>query len=231
MHTPFFPGLRPILAPMGSRPQNTARTFRQATLSQIEQTLAPALPAQLLHPPGAGDHSRQRVFPLPRTFWCWIWQSFQAKTSRREVVRQVQAMLALLPHAAIDPSTSAYCQARGKLPLSLLQRAFAASGRSAEKLAPAGRLLQARRVKIVDGSSVRLHNTARNRESFPASPNQFGGPGFPLRRIVGLFSLASGALLAHLTSSLKTAEVRLLMRLEEHFQSSDILVADRAYGH
>jgi len=220
-----------MLAPMGSRPQNTARAFRQATLSQIEQTLAPALPAQLLDPPVAGDHSRQRVFPLPRTFWCWIWQVFQANTSCREVVRQVQAMLALLPHAAIDESTSAYCQARGKLPLPLLQKAFAASGRSAEKLAPAGRLLQARPVKIVDGSSVRLHDTAKNRESCPAASNQFGGPGFPLMRIVGLFSLASGALLAHLTSSLNTAEVRLLMRLEEHFQSGDILVADRAYGH
>jgi len=196
MHTPFFPGLRPMLAPMGSRPQNTARAFRQATLSQIEQTLAPALPAQLLDPPVAGDHSRQRVFPLPRTFWCWIWQVFQANTSCREVVRQVQAMLALLPHAAIDESTSAYCQARGKLPLPLLQKAFAASGRSAEKLAPAGRLLQARPVKIVDGSSVRLHDTAKNRESCPAASNQFGGPGFPLMRILGLFSLASGALLA-----------------------------------
>jgi hypothetical protein len=220
-----------MLAPTGSRPQNTARAFRQATLSQIEQSLAPALPAQLLDPPVAGDHSRQRVFPLPRTFWCWIWQVFQANTSCREVVRQVQAMLALLPHAAIDESTSAYCQARGKLPLPLLQMAFAASGRSAEKLAPAGRLLQARPVKIVDGSSVRLHDTARNQDSFPASPNQFGSPGFPLMRIVGLFSLASGALLAHFTSSLQTAEVRLLMRLEEHFQSGDILVADRAYGH
>src|SRR5437899_1859646 len=129
MPTPFFPSLRPILAPMGSRTPDTTRPLRQATLSQIEQTLAPALPPGLLHKPAAGHHSRQRVFHLPRTFWCWIWQIFQTNTSCREVVRQVQALLALLQDGSLDESTSAYCQARGTLPLSLLQQAFAASGR------------------------------------------------------------------------------------------------------
>jgi Transposase DDE domain len=230
MNTPFFPSLRPILAPMGARPRHTARACHQATLAQIEQTLAPALPAELLRRPAAGHHSRQRRFPLARTFWCWIWQIFQANTSCREVVRQVQALLALLQNSSLDESTSAYCQARGKLSLPLLQKAFAASGRSAEKLAPSNRLLQGRPVKIADGSSVRLQDTHKNRAAFPAAPNQFGGPSFPLLRILGLFSLASGALLAHFTGSLKTAELRLLMSLEEHFQSGDILVADRAYG-
>jgi hypothetical protein len=231
MNTPFFPGLRPILAPMGARAHHTAHVLRQLTLAQIEQTLAPALPDELLRKPAGGHHSRQRIFPLPRTFWCWIWQIFQANTSCREVVRQVQALLALGHNGAPDESTSAYCQARGKLPMPLLEQAFAASGRSAEKLAPAHRLLQGRPVKIADGSSVRLHDTPKNRAAFPTSPNQFGGPCFPLLRILGLFSLASGALLAQLTSSLKTGELRLLMALKAHFQPRDILVADRAYGH
>lgn len=223
MSTPFFPGWRAILAPMAARLHHAARKLRQATL-------APALPDELLCQPASGHHSRQRVFSLTRTFWCWIWQIFQANTSCREVVRQVQALLALLQNSPLDESTSAYCQARGKLPLPLLQRAFAASGRSAEKLAPTCRLLQGRPVKVADGSSVRLPDTPGNRAAFPASANQFGGPGFPLLRILGLFSLASGALLAHFTGSLKTAELRLLMALEEHFQSGDVLVADRAYG-
>jgi Transposase DDE domain len=230
MNTPFFPALRPVLAPMGARARQIAGSLRQATLAQIEQSLAPALPAQLLLKPARGQHSRQRVFSLDRTFWCWIWQIFQANTSCREVVRQVQALLSLLQNPLPNESTSAYCQARGKLPLPLLQKAFAASGRSAEKLAPTNRLLQGRPVKIADGSSVRLHDTPANRAAFPASPNQFGSPRFPMLRIVGLFSLASGALLAHLTGSLNVAELRLLMCLEEHFQSGDILVADRAFG-
>jgi hypothetical protein len=230
MNTPYFPGWRQVLAPMGTRARHTAYSLRQATLSQIEQVLAPALPDELFHKPAIGRHSRRRVFPLARTFWCWIWQVFQANTSCREVVRQVQALLALLQHPVPDESTSAYCQARANLPLSLLQKAFAASGRSAEKLTLGHRLLQGRPVKIADGSSVRLHDSPGNRAAFPASANQFGGPNFPLMRILGVFSLASGALLAHLTSSLKTAELRLLMNLETHFQSGDILVADRAYG-
>ena len=230
MSTPYLPALRAILAPMGSRTQSTARSLRQATLSQIEQTLSPTLPKGLFQRPGSGHHSRQRVFDLTRTFWCWVWQVFQANTSCREVLRQLQAMLALLDHHPVAENTSAYCQARHKLPLSLLQKAFAASSSSAEKAAPPATLLQGRPIKIADASSVRLQDTTANRRAFPASQNQFGSRGFPILKLLGLFSLASGALLAHQTGSLQVAEQRLLMGLADCFQAGDILVADRAYG-
>jgi hypothetical protein len=215
---------------MGSRTHHAARSLRQATLSQIEHALAPALDRALLQKPAAGDHSRSRVFDQARTFWCWIWQVFQANTSCREVVRQMQALLSLLQQAPPDESTSAYCQARAKFSLALLQKAFAASFQSAEKRAPASTLLQGRRIKVADGSSVRLADTAKNRAAFPSAENQFARPSFPLMRVLGLFSMASGALLAQATGSFKEAELRLLLRLAQHFQSDDILVADRAYG-
>jgi hypothetical protein len=91
MHTPFLPALRPILAPMGSRSKTAARALAQATLLQIEQTLGPALDPELLLKPASGDHCRERVFFLVRTFWCWIWQVLQANTSCRQVVRHMQA--------------------------------------------------------------------------------------------------------------------------------------------
>jgi hypothetical protein len=136
MSTPYLPALRPLMAPLGARRQTTVRALRQATLSQIEQTLAPALPGDLLHKPDGGPHSRQRVFDLTRTFWGWVWQVLQANTSCREVVRQLQALLALRQEGAAAENTSAYCQARSKLPLARLQTAFSASARSAEKAAP-----------------------------------------------------------------------------------------------
>lgn len=230
MNAPYLPSLRPILAPMGSRSQGVTRTLRHATLSQIEQTLAPALPGDLLQRPPCGQHSRQRVFDLARTFWCWVWQVFQSNTSCRDVVRQMQAMLALLEHAPAAQSTSAYCQARGKLSLPLLQKAFVASAGSAGKAASSSTLLQGRPIKIADASSVRLQDTPANRQTFPPSQNQFGSRGFPILKLLGLFSLASGALLAHLTGSLQVAEQRLFLGLADYFQPEDILVADRAYG-
>jgi len=230
MVTPFLPALRPLLAPMGFRSQNTARSLRQTTLAQIEQTLAPALPGDLLQKPDRGPHSRQRVFDLSRTFWGWVWQVLQANTSCREVVRQLQALLALHQQGSVAENTSAYCQARRKLPLALLQTAFRASAHSAEKAAPTTTLLQGRTLKIVDASSARLPDTQANRLAFPPSENQFGHRGFPILKILALFSLASGALLAQITGSLQVAEQRLLLGLKDYFQAGDVLVGDRAYG-
>lgn len=230
MTTPFFPSWRCCLAPLGSRLKRTADPFRRATLAHLEATLRPALPADLLTRPAGGEHSRRRVFCLDRTFWCWIWQIFQGNTSCRQVVRQMQALLSLLEQPPIDEDCSAYCQARKNLSPGLLEKAFRASAASAQKQAPGGTLLQARPIKLVDASSVRLEDTPANRAAFPPSQNQFSRPGFPLLKFLALFSLASGALLARATGPLQVAETRLLMSLRPHLQPGDILAGDRAYG-
>ena len=230
MPTPFLPAFRARLAPMGPRTQHAARSLAQATLLQIEERLHPALDPDLLKKPHQGDHSRERVFSLVRTFWCWIWQILQANTSCREVVRQVQALFALCTQEELDEATSAYCQARSKLPLSLLEGAFQASARSAEKRARPSPLLQARPIKVADGSGVRLQDTPKNRKAFPPAKNQFRIPTFPILKVVSLYSLASGAILAKSIGSLCTGELRLLMKLRSSFHPKDILVSDRAYG-
>lgn len=230
MRTPFFPAWRSRLAPLRSSLRQIADPFTRATLCQVEQTLGPALPPGLLQKPPRGPHSRRRVFCLTRTFWCWIWQIFQGNTSCREVLRQVQAMLALLEEPSIDEDGSAYCQARQKLPPHLLEAVFQASFRSAEKKAPPPTLLQGRPVKVVDASTVRLEDTPKNRAAYPASPNQFSRPGFPTLKLLALFSLRSGALLARATGALPFTETRLLMGLAEQLHPGDVLTGDRAYG-
>jgi len=215
---------------MGPRLHNGLQPLRQVTLCRIEQTLAAALPADLLEKPRSGAHSRDRIFSLTRTFWCWIWQIFQANTSCREVVRQLQALLGLLERPPIDEDCSAYCQARASLSLDLLDKAFGASAASAQKKAPPSTLLQGRPIKFVDASTLRLEDTPKNRAEFPPSANQFSRPGFPTLKLLVLFGLASGSVLARATANLKVAETRLLLSLREHLQPGDILGGDRAYG-
>jgi hypothetical protein len=230
MQTPFFPAWRPHLAPRRSVLRHIADPFTRATLCQLEQTLGPALPADLLAKPPRGPHSRRRVFSLGRTFWGWIWQIFQGNTSCREVLRQLQAMLALLAQPPIDEDCSAYCQARRKLSPHRLEEIFQASFQSAEKKAGPTTLLQGRPIKVVDASTVRLEDSPGNRSAYPSSPNQFGRPGFPLLKVLTLFSLRSGALLARATGTLQDCETRLLTSLAGHLQPGDILTGDRAYG-
>jgi len=215
---------------MRSRLRHAAQPLARATLSNIEQCLSPALPADLLEKPAAGPHCRSRVFPLGRTFWCWIWQVFQGNTSCRQVVQMVQALLGVLEQPDIPSDGSAYCQARAKLSSGLLERAFTASALSARKKAPASTLLQGRPVKFVDGSTVRLEDTPLNRAEFPPSQNQFSRPNFPLLKLLVLFGLASGAVLARATGTKKDTETRLLMSLQPHLEPGDILGGDRAYG-
>jgi len=231
--TPFFPSLRSRLAPLGRHSLPFLHRIHQRTLSQIEQRFSPALPDSLFPKNRSGDHSRERVFTLTRTLWCWIWQVLQANTSCREVVRQVQALFALHEAGQVDEATGAYCQARRKLSDGLLKSLFCASFQSAENAAPtpAKTLLQNRPVRVVDASGARLADTPKNRAAYPPSDNLSTGAGFPFLRIVVLFSLASGALLAQASGSLRDSEQRLWHSLLSCLRRADILLGDRAYGH
>lgn len=113
MHTPFFPAFRSRLAALG---RHTAHTLRQTTLAQFQQRLSDFLPPPLLSAQDEGPNSRDRCFSLRLTFECFIWQMLQPRTSCREVVRQVQALLRLAGRRPIDESDSAYVQARIRLP-------------------------------------------------------------------------------------------------------------------
>ena len=228
-NTPFLPSLRACLAPMGGRCARFTRSIRQATLGQIEQRLSKAVNPSLLNQNSAGAYSRERVFTLARTFWCWIWQVLQANTSCREVVRQVQALFAIHGRG-LDESTAAYCQARGKLSLGLLQKVFAGSARPVEQRAPASVLLGGRPIRLVDGSGMRLADTPENRAAFPPPKNQPKGTGFPYLKVVVLFSLQSGAVPAHSIGSLLHHELRLFLCLRRWLKKDEVLVMDRAYG-
>jgi hypothetical protein len=230
MQTPFLPGWRARLAPLGSRGSSPVPPLRQATLAQIERQLAPAVDPALLQQRAAHAHSRERVFTLARTFWCWIWQVLQANTSCREVVQQVQALFALEQLKAVDGSSAAYCQARSKLTLGLLQKIFAGSSQQAEALATSGTLLRGRPLRLVDGTGLRLPDTPANRTAFPPPKNQPAGTGFPHLKVVALFSLASGAVLAHSIGSLRQSELRLFLCLRAWFKKGEVLILDRAYG-
>jgi hypothetical protein len=231
--TPFFPSWRPSLAPLGRRSSGFVRSLRQATLAQIEQRFAPALPASFLGQNSQEDHSRERIYTLARTVWCWIWQILQPHCSCREVVRQVQALFALHRAGEVDEGTAAYCQARRKLTAGLLEKIFLQSSRSAQNAArvPAKPLLQNRSILAVDGSGSRLSDTPKNRAAFPPCDTQRAFTAFPYMRIAVLFGLASGAILDQATGSLHGQELRLFVEeLLPRLQRGDILLGDRAYG-
>jgi len=193
---------------MGPRSlSKSLRHVRQATLAQIEDRLGPFLPSQLFFSNSAGDHSRERIFTLSRTFWCFLWQMLQANTTLREVVRQVQALFQLQGARPVDERTGAYAQARSKLPLSMLHKALAASAAAALGQAPDSIVLRGRSVKVV------------------------GGCGFPIMRLVLLFCVTSGTILAVRVGSFRLSELALCYALLDSLKPQDILMGDRYFAN
>jgi hypothetical protein len=228
--TPDFPQFIKRLAPMGPRSAlRTVQKLRQATLGQIEQRLAAFLPALCLENHPAKDHSRERIYPLQRVFWCWLWQILQCNTACREVVRQVQ-MLFCLHGKSIDGGTSAYCPSRSKIPLVLLRKLVTGSAQAARQSVPAWTLLQAKPLKAIDGSSLRMADTPKNQQHFPQPRSQAPGAGFPIMKMVALFCVASGSLLACVTGNRFQSEVRLAAELFGSLARGDVLVSDRGFA-
>ena len=125
MHTPFFPAFRARLAPLGRRVQH----LRQQSLCHLELLLGPFLPPGLLAQEEEGTNSRERVFSVRRTFFGFLYQVLKPDASCREIVRQIQALFGLHDQGPVDENTSAYCQARKRLPLDRLCRVRVGGGR------------------------------------------------------------------------------------------------------
>jgi hypothetical protein len=227
MHsTPFFPPWRPRLAALGRR----CGRLRASTLSQLEQTLGCFLPSDLLAPAPQGQNSRQRVFSLNRTVWCFVWQVLDPNRCCRSVVRQVQALFQLKQGLSVDEDTSAYCQARKRLALERLQSAWQAAAAKAQGLTEGWGTLASRPVKVVDGSTLLLADTPKNRKLYPQTARQKRGCGFPLFKFVVLFCLGSGAILDLVYGNKYQSERRLFARLWDHLKANDIVLSDRGFG-
>ena len=91
--------------------------------------------------------------------------------------------------------TSAYCQARRRLP----ERFFAAVarlvGRNLDGRVDRRWLWKGRRVCLFDGSTVAMPDTPEDRAEYPLTYNQTPGTCFPVARIGAIISLSCGAIL------------------------------------
>ncbi len=222
MHTPFFPAFRPRLAPLGRQVHN----LRQQSLCHLEVLLNRFLPSGLLSQADEGPNSRERVFSLRRTFYGFLYQVLKPKTPCREIVRQIQALSVLQDQGPVDESTSAYCQARKRLPLDRLCRLRVAVAAAGQKRAQLWRGL---RPKVIDGTTFSAPDTPKNQRAYPQSRSQKPGCGFPLIRLLGVFSLSTGVLLDYARGNKHQPELRLLWKLLGQFKPGDLAVADRGF--
>lgn len=176
---------------------------------------------------------RERLFPPTETLSMFVAQVLCADGSCRQAVNDaaVKRLLGGLPRCSAN--TSAYCQARGRLPLEMASQLTRETAQVIVDGAPDWWHWRGRRVRLVDGATVKLADTEDNQRAYPQPGSQQPGLGFPLCRIVALLCLGSGALIDAATSACQgkgSDEQSLLRSLLGRLEIGEILLGDGFYA-
>jgi hypothetical protein len=176
---------------------------------------------------------RDRLFSPFATLWVFLSQVLDPDHSCRAGVARFCAWRAAqhLPPCSAD--TSAYCQARGRLPEGVLSRLTRLTGRRVHGGMPAPWLWGGHPLKVVDGTTASMPDTPANQREYPQPNSQKPGLGFPLVRMVVLFSLTVGTVLDAALgryAGKRAGETALFHTLQDNLEDGDILLADRYYS-
>jgi hypothetical protein len=178
-----------------------------------------------------GCGKRRCVFPPMITFWNFLAQVLTPAQPCRETVRQIQAARRLRCKPRISSCTGGYCQARRRLPEALLECIWQANARRLATEAIPAMLWRGLRVAVVDGTASSMPDTPENQKVWPQPSGQKPGCGFPVMKLVSLFSMATGAAHALVTGTLHDSEYSLFARLWNGFVANfDLLLGDRGFG-
>jgi hypothetical protein len=164
------------------------------------------------------------------TLWAFLSQVLDADGSCRQAVSRVIAFCKLKALAPPSSATGAYCKARMRLPEGLLARLVRQTGANLEAKHLAKALWHGLRLRVADGTGISMPDTPENQAAYPQPSSQAPGCGFPVLRLVVIFSLFTGALLEYAMGSLHSSEMALFRSLLDQLTSGDLLVADRYYG-
>jgi hypothetical protein len=132
----------------------------------------------------------------------------------------------------VSTETTSSCDARLRLPEGIFWERVRRTGRAIPDQAEISWLFQGRPVKILDGSTVPRPDTARNQAADPPPSSQAPGRGFPIARLLVVFSLAVGTVLEAAmgrSQGKPTSELALLRMVLDHFRPGDIVLADRFF--
>ena len=222
----YLPGFSHRLG--GRRAQPAVRVVdRQADrLDGLAALVARFLPAKIFAP---GDGQRERIYTPWVTFVSFLSQVLTRGSACREAVRRVQAWTVAAKRTAPDENTSAYCQARARLPLATLRAAHEQLGGWIERHAKDAWRWCGRPVKVLDGCGLSMPDTRKNRTRWPYAGGQKPGCGFPTAQMVGLFCLATGRLVRFALDSWKAHEIPLARQLLRWMQPGEIVLADRGF--
>jgi hypothetical protein len=198
-----------------------------AAIQQIKAEVAQFLSPELIRHVCAtvGHVWRERVLDPVTTLHLFVLQILHGNTACAHVPRL----------GAVDCTGEAYCQARQRLPLSILQYLLRALSQhlGASTMLDDGRW-HGHRTFLADGSSVSMPDTPELQQQFGQPGVQKPGCGFPVMHLLALFHASTGFLLNVVGAPLRTHDLSQVGQVHPDLAEGDILVGDRAFcsfGH
>lgn len=124
---------------------------------------------------------------------------------------------------------SAYCAARGRLPLEALQMLLTrCTSAMSAAVRDTGRWL-GHRLFVMDGSSFSMPDTDELRDHFGQSGGQAAGCGFPTAHWLALVHFGSGLFQKVITSPLRTHDMSGVAELHPELEAGDVALGDRGF--
>lgn len=207
------------------------RRLREAEELPFSDLLKPERVARALA--ALGVTFRERVYTPMATLWMFLSQVLSADHSCQDAVARLLAWQVAGGKSPCSTETASYCEARQRLPQQLIPQLTRDVAHDMEQQADQRWLWKGRHVKIVDGTTATMADTAANESAYPRRRNQVHGVGFPIVRVVAVFSLATAAVLDAALAPMrgkKTGETTLFGSLHAALQPGDVLLVDRLFA-
>ncbi len=139
--------------------------------------------------------------------------------------------------AGEDFSDSAWCQARARLPMEVIDqvhRDVVDRGQrelnATDDLGDRAYRWRGHRLQVIDGSSDSMPDTAELRQHYGAPAACAAGLGFPTSHLLLLMDHRSGLLIDCQDAPGHTHDASVAWRMHQHLQAGDILLGDDAFG-
>jgi len=177
---------------------------------------------------------RRAIYTTALTLWAFLGQVLRdgKLASCQSAVADVVVYQQLTGGRVPTSDTGDYCKARMSLAVEALKALALEAAAEVEEQASPEWLWKGRHVKLVDGFTFTMPDTAENQAEYPQQKGQKPGIGFPIARVCAIVSLATACVTA-LTlgkyAGKETGENALLRQLIDTLSPGDVLVGDRYY--
>jgi len=173
---------------------------------------------------------RKRIFSPAVTVWAFLSQMLDQDKTCKNAVSRIIAFRAARGEPLPSADASAYSQARRRLPEQAMEHLVCQMADELEGRVPQQMLWKGRHIQLIDGTTVLMADTPENQAAYPQHGKQKAGCGFPIARIVGLFSLLTGALSNLRIGHWKIHEVTLARQLYPTLAPDTLVLGDSLFG-